>query len=343
MADKSCNCELTMAKKHLDQHAMKGPSQAHLAGNHSVWGQAVTILSNFFNHLLGIHPPASEIRTKPIYKRPGTKVVIDLTTDSEPAQNDVVYLYTVKQKTAQKRITLSSPYQPRYASLQARQSLSQALCRTGEIHETQAQDLINNKEISTFTVDSYFDKLCKKDPRLAFLESGRIQQKDLLQRLKEDPHYLRNPRSKMQTASTIFIPICSGKYGTSGNHFYLVMLKKTVTGKFNLYCLDGFNSDDRAVYLNKAKAFLACIFTNPSFESLIDKTTYLALPKQTNLVDCGPVICYWASQLAFRKEPFNLPQGTCDYSAFRLDIAQKLIEDNNISDEKPKNRASRKG
>ncbi|MBS0286972.1 MAG: hypothetical protein JSR17_06735 [Proteobacteria bacterium] len=295
-------------------------------------------VSSTFQWLMGENTPNQNVRPKRVSSKPKSKrpVVIDLTTDDEDNSNDeITHLYTIKrkpvepkplQKTTKK---LTSTYASRYSTKETKETLCKAISKKGELHTTQVNSLISNEEISCFVIDSYLQKLCEEDPRLAYIETSRNVQADLIERLNKKPQYLSNTRKALQKADTIFVPMCTGKPGTAGNHFYLVILKKTPSNKFSLFCLDGFNSLDRVKHLKKAKAMLASYFGDPAFESRIEKSTCLDIPTQTNFVDCGAVIAYWASQLAHQLPPFSIPQGKCDYSAFRWDIAQKLLEDNN--------------
>lgn len=285
-----------------------------------------------------------------IVKSPKNPILIDLTEGPVLPEfdNDVLYLFS-SQRSKQSRLINTFPQlvelaEEKYSVVstvalpetifEKKKALETNLHEKCKFTKTASHDLLFNNEISNNVVNDYFLALCAQDKSLAHIDSSYLYLKDLSKEIDKNPKYLSGTREKMKQATTILFPMSNSANSKSHNHYYLTIIKKTADGKYNFYCLDGFNSSDRKQYLKKAKATFEALMA--PLKPIVNKEITIDIPKQTNGVDCGAVACYWAKMAARNLTLTHIPQGTCDYSAYRMDIAQNIVEYNNRKRAKPR-------
>lgn len=140
---------------------------------------------------------------------------------------------------------------------------------------------------------------------------------------------------KNKNATKVIWPICEKQ------HFYLIMIDYHLAKNIvYIYALDGFNSkNQQKLYLKKANDFAEMLY--PKAEC------YMKIPQkiihQDNIMDCGVVVCYYASHfikktsLEFQAWAycFSFPKPLSDYQAlqpytpYRKKIAESIFSASN--------------
>ncbi len=325
-------------------------SEAQTSGVfHRLTAPAIRFIRFVFYRLLG-GSISSRVKEK---QHSQHSYLIEISDEVEDSSASVMYMYTIKRMQsffADNQFKTLSDYKykiktnfkftracPNKRALVAQCAKFVVLNPHSDRSKENAEDLLGNGWIVDEAVNKYMDYLCHKNKGVYAISSecNQYNQPDFATRLLHNrPEYYANLKLLAPKAKTLLWPMCDN------THWYLILIKKQPSGMYNIYCIDSLNSSDRKQYLHKAERTLAALFPNQDPKKLIGKKECINIPVQsrgvegsipkTNYTDCGPAICYWATQFAKGVDINAIPhQGVCDYSAFRVDIAQKLIEDNN--------------
>jgi len=259
--------------------------------------------------------------------------------DDEPAflPRQIMPLYQKSQEELQSEIKgiqlkeikkgsfrLSSKvYQARAA--EDKDDLISALKNVEGLDKSLAKQLLSKAEISSFTIDEYFRVLESENKGIKVIQSGYAKKKTFL-----DPSENVRLKEELRKADRILWPICTGEEGTTGNHWFLLILEKSKNDTYSIYCLDGFNSESRKDYLAQGEKLLQALFPQKELDTLVKSATKIDIPTQNNVVDCGAVISFWGMKCAKNAQiPVHNKKGICNYSEFRYDMAETLIAKQN--------------
>ncbi|MBN9288624.1 MAG: hypothetical protein J0H47_11930 [Gammaproteobacteria bacterium] len=271
---------------------------------------------------------------------PPQSLVIELDSDDdEPAilPRQIMPLYQKSQEELQSEIKgiqikeikkgkfkLSSKvYQARVE--EDKDDLINALKNVEGLDKNLAKQLLSKAEISSFTIDEYFRVLESENKGIKMIPSGFAKSKIFL-----NPTENLRLKEELKKADRILWPICTGDLGTTGNHWFLLILEKSKNDTYSIYCLDGFNSESRKDYLAQGEKLLQALFPTKELDTLVKSTAKIDIPTQNNGVDCGAVISFWGMKCAKNAQiPLHNKKGSCDYSEFRYDMAETLIAKQN--------------
>lgn len=173
--------------------------------------------------------------------------------------------------------------------------------------------------IDDSAIDLYFNYLSAQNPGVVNLSCHKAKLKTFNQRLRANE--FASLREQCKAARRILWPICDGA------HWYLIIIDRVSENQFNIYCLDSLNTATQA-HFSKAKNFLDALYHESTNEVLINKEEHITVHEQDNGVDCGAAISFWGLRCAQNK---TLPKSQsknfrCDYSSFRVHMADTLAE-----------------
>ncbi len=257
------------------------------------------------------------------------KSLIDL--DEEPVNNTLQFkafshkpsgrYLTVMRKVQKNYYQLQSKFYGLYNTVDAKADIKKRLCMIDNLDERQANDLLEQQWLNDEIISQFITLHLEGKPQIAFIRSNYATtdaSKLLFEGLKNNASHVRKRRQQYLLADRILWPM------NDGSHWYLVIIDKLPSGRYNIYCLDSFNSDNNT-YLEKAALLLQSLYPERDRDELVHQQRFIQIPNQHNLVDCGVAVCYWALQCMKKVLPKN-KIGTCDYSQFRLDIADLIVQ-----------------
>lgn len=228
--------------------------------------------------------------------------------------------------------------QPRCnAETKAEHELLNALAACEGLNFELAENLLIGKQVSSFIIDDYFEALDQQYQSLPVksINSGFAKQCYFFESLKNPLKYV-GLKKQLIDAKIIFWPICSGKPGSSDEHWYLLFFIKNQEQSYTSYCIDTLNkTTSHLEYFVKGRNLLTTLYPNIAAKDLIKKEESCIVFPQKNLVDCGPGIGAWAfiilqylmltkPTIEFEMNHIKAPE--IDYSKFRSEIAHMLIK-----------------
>ncbi len=201
----------------------------------------------------------------------------------------------------------------------AQASLKESVLLCEGIAAEHVNALLNNDWVSDAIVWPFFQAVASKN-EISVLDSTYSGMENFADLLRDNPNYANLDRAAFRASSRILWPMFAD------SHWYLVIMHRVKEGEYQLYCIDSLNKNNKA-FLDKAASFLQVMYPDKAEKELIKSRQNIEILEQHNQLDCAAAVCFWGMRMA--ASVFSLPgrqSGTCDYSAFRYDIAEQIAE-----------------
>ncbi|MCS5712199.1 Ulp1 family isopeptidase [Candidatus Berkiella aquae] len=205
--------------------------------------------------------------------------------------------------------------QEKYSAKDKVKALQQLIALNPDLKDESARRLLKDEWMNTSTIEAFFN-LLEEDYSVSVLNSDLAVKPNFCEQLRRKEKIFNAMQVKLQSRRILW-PMCDD------THWYLVVINKRTDGRYDLFCLDSLNTKTQD-FLDKAVDFLQAMFPEKDLEELVVKKEHIQIPEQDNNRDCGASICFWGERTAKNKTLPRPSKGSCDYSSFRKDIADRF-------------------
>lgn len=269
-------------------------------------------------------------------ERDAYKAIFAKKYESTVQDNRGSYIKAEIIKESKTHYRLKSAVAHRYRTAAQKRELNANVQFSDHVSSVAADDLLNGGLISDAIIWPFFQAVASKNEMISVLDSTFSGMDDFADRLRASPNYGNIDRAAFRASRRILWPMFADA------HWHLVIMHRVRDGVYQLYCIDSLNTNSE-VFMNKATDFLQVLYPNQPVAELVKKRQNIEILRQHNLVDCAASVCFWGMRMA---ASIGLPasqKGTCDYSAYRYDMAVEVAEfAAKQVDEAPKRKVARR-
>lgn len=174
--------------------------------------------------------------------------------------------------------------------------------------------------INSDLIGYFFSFLAHQYKKVSFLDPGYFNNKNFISQL--DKPYRANLKKKLKRANLLFWPV------EEDNHWRLLIIQRTLGAHqpcFSFKRLDGFNQV-QGYHSDKEKVnqLLSALYGQQGFSWAMNEEKIYKIPTQNDGENCATAMLYFAEKLcqSVDLKKYKKLKGLCDYSPYRLYIAQ---------------------
>ncbi len=297
--------------------------------------EVITIEADEQNEVIEITDNSEEVIDL-AQERDAYKALFARKYESSLQDNQNPYIKAEIIKESRQQYRLKSAVAHRYQTVTQKNELKANVLFSEYVQSADAELLLNGGLISDAIIWPFFQAVASKNENISVLDSTYSGMSDFADRLRANPNYANLNRAAFRASRRILWPMFAD------SHWHLVIMHRVRDGVYQLYCLDSLNTNSE-VFMNKAADFLQALYPHQPLAELVKKRQNIEILRQHNLRDCAASVCFWGMRMAASIGLPGTQKGTCDYSAYRYDMAVQIAEfAAKQVDEAPKRRTVRR-